>query len=128
MPFDFAQVKALARQTVHDALAVRAFYEDASTNPPVEVRARWHNKIDRFGDLDSQSYAELIQGVDRIIFDAGIARSLNIKRGGIVTFPDYSPTPTGPSDDTPLAFTLMVKEPSAGPVSEVWVVARKEKP
>lgn len=114
MPFDFASAKALARRTVHETLGVRALYEDDTVTPAVEVRARWHNKIDRFGDLDNQSYAELIQGIDRIIFDSVVARATGMKRGGTVTFPDYGS----------IAFKLMVREPGSGPVIEAWEVAR----
>ena len=135
MSFDFAKAKANARQAVHTTLGVQAFYQDSSLSSPVEVRARWHNKIDRFGDLDNQSYAEIIQGIDRVVFEAAVARSLNMKRGGTVTFPAYGAgmgvslgSPLGGEEVGPPAFILSVREPNSGPFSETWVVTRKETP
>lgn len=118
MSFNFAKVKAFARRTVHSTLGVQALYEDSTTNGPVCVTARWHNKIDRMGDIDNQSYAELIQGIDRVIFEAEVARNYNMKRGGTITFPEYESA----------KFTLHVREPSSGPFEEVWEVALKEVP
>lgn len=133
MPFDFAKTKTLARRTVHATLGVRAFYQDDSMNTAVEIKARWHNKIDRFGDLESQSYAEIIQGIDRVIFDAADARVLKVKRGGVVTFPDFGGglgvslgAELGGGGVGPAAFILQNREPNNGPVQEVWQVSRKE--
>lgn len=134
MSFDFASAKALARQVVHSTLGVRAFYQDTSMSSPVEMKARWNCKIDRMGDLDNQSYAELIQGIDRVIFEAAEARTYMVKRGGTVTFPDYGSglgvglgSPLGGEDIGPPAFVLQNREPADGPFSEVWSVTRKER-
>ncbi len=125
MAFDFSKAKLLVRQTVHETLAVQAFYRDSSMNAYVPVKARWHNKIDRMGDLDNQSYAELIQGIDRVIFSAEEARTLGVKRGGEIMFSGYSPSnDSGEGGD--LRFTLQVREPAGGPFEEVWEVSRKE--
>lgn len=133
MPFDFAKTKTLARRTVHATLGVRAFYQDASMNEPAEITVRWHNKIDRFGDLESQSYAEIIQGIDRVLFDAVQARTLNVKRGGVVTIPSLAAgmgaalgSPLGGEGVGPPAFVLQNREPNNGPVVEAWEVTRKE--
>lgn len=133
MAFDFTQVKIAARRAVHATLGVRALYQDSSLSSPVEIKARWHNKIDRFGDLDNQSYAELIQGIDRVVFAAADARTIDVKRGGILTFPGYGAgtgvglgSPLGGSETGPLAFVLQNREPSDGPYKEVWSVTRKE--
>lgn len=134
MAFDFAKAKQAARRAVHTTLGVRAFYQDASMSSAIEIRARWHNKIDRMGDLDNQSYAELIQGIDRVIFEAAEARTYMLKRGGVVTFPDYGAglgvglgSPLGGEDIGPPAFVLQHMEPSDGPFTEVWSVTRKER-
>jgi uncharacterized iron-regulated membrane protein len=116
MAFNFASAKNAARQAVHTTLGVTALYEDDATNAPVEIKARWHNKIELSGDLDSQSYAEVIQGVDRVIFAAADARAIPVKRGGTITIPDYEN----------IVFTLALMEPSNGPYTEVWQVARSE--
>lgn len=110
MTFDFAKVKAQARRVVHETLGVSAFYKDSSLSAPVEIKARWHNKIVRQGDLENQGYAEVYESADRIVFSVADARALNVKRGGVVSFVD------GPS------FTLATMSPSTGPVEEVWEV------
>lgn len=133
MAFDFASAKALARRVVHKTLGVRAFYQDSTMNSPVQLTARWHNKIDRMGDLDNQSYAELIQGIDRVIFEAVEARTYRLQRGGVIVFPDYGAglgvvlgSSLGGEDIGPPAFILQTREPPDGPFSEVWSVTRKE--
>lgn len=135
MAFDFTKVKARARRVVHKTLGVRAFYRDHSMSEPVEIKARWHNKIDRFGDLDNQGYAELIQGIDRVIFAAADARRINVKRGGEIVFVDYGSglgvalgSPLGGSEVGPPAFVLQNRDPNNGPYQEVWEVTRKETP
>lgn len=120
MAFNFANVKTLVRRAVHDTLGVQAFYKDSSMNAQVPIKARWHNKIDRFGDLDNQSYAELIQGIDRVVFASEDARAIGVKRGGEIMFPDYAP------ESDALTFILQVREPASGPFEEVWNVSRKE--
>lgn len=115
MGFDFATAKALLRRTVHDTLAVAAFYEDDSMSKPAPVQARWHNKIDRFGDPESAGFAEHIQGVDRIVLFPGDTPALRFRRGGVVRFPGYGN-----------AFTLEILEPSNGPLQQVWQATEKK--
>jgi hypothetical protein len=110
MAFDFASAKALLRRTVHDTLAVEAFYEDDSMSVPAPIRARWHNKIDRFGDPESMGYAEYVQGVDRIILFPGDTPLLTFRKGGRVRFPAYGNT-----------FKLDVLETRTGALQQVWI-------
>lgn len=120
MPFNFAKAKVALRRTVHKTFGVQAFYSDSTVTVPVEMSARWHNKIDRFGDLDNQGYAELIQGIDRVIFDVAEARTVGVRRGGEIRFPELG--------DPQPAFILNTREPDSGPHDEVWSVTRKETP
>lgn len=128
MPFDFASAKSLARRVVHKTLAVRAFYQDSSLSVPIEIRARWHNQIARFGDDDRQGYAEIIERIDRIVFipeiwvtdpetqistNTGVA--FELRKNGEATFPDYGG----------ITFTLAFREPNDGPLRQVWQVTRK---
>jgi len=115
MAFDFAKVKTLVRRTVHTTFGVRAFYQDSAMSEPVEIRVRWHNKLALTGDLDSQSYAEILQTVDRVILESAQARAVPVKRGGTLSFPDL-----GVSTEIVLA----TPEPPDGPFSEVWSVTR----
>ncbi len=119
MPFDFATAKANARRAVNAAFGVQAFYSDAAINTPVEIRARWHNRISRpFGDLENGGYAEVIEGIDRIVL---IPEDIHgypvvLKRGGTVTLPTLLPD---------VEFELEHKEPATGPLEEAWAVTRK---
>ena len=109
MAFDFADLKAKTRRVVHDTLGVSAFYQDDSMSAPKEIRARWHNKVNQFGDLMDQGYAEVVQGVDRVVVFPADYPTINFVRGGMVTFPKYNRT-----------FRLELLEPSDGPEQAVW--------
>ena len=133
MAFSFAKAKSLVRRIVHTTFGVPAFYKDSSLSSPTELVARWHNKIERMGDLDNQGYAELIQGIDRVIFDAATARRLNVKRGGEIFFPELAAglgvslgSPLGGEGVSPPVFILNMREDESGPYEEIWSVTRKE--
>jgi len=111
MPFDFADLKSLSRRVVHTTLGVSAFYQDDSMSAPEPIRARWHNKINRFGDLQEQGYAELVEGIDRIILFPQDNPTVNYSVGGVVTFPKWG-----------ISFRLQSLEPSDGPDQAVWQV------
>lgn len=111
MPFDFADLKSLTRRVVHTTLGVSAFYQDDSMSAPEPVRARWHNKIDRFGDLQQQGYAELVEGIDRIILFPRDTPTLNFRTGGVVTFTNWG-----------ISFRLQTLEPMDGLDQAVWQV------
>jgi len=111
--FDFAAMKALTRRVVHDTLAVDAlFHESDPADPSTPIRARWHNKIDRFGDIENQGYAEFVQGIDRIIFIPSDHPGVVLKQNSVIVFPAYGKV-----------FTLQVKEKKSGPLEEIWQVA-----
>ncbi len=120
MPFDFASVKLQARRTVHRIFGVQAFYSDDSVGV-IETRARLHNRIAKpHGDLvDGAGYAEIIEGIDRIVL---IPEDLNgypitLRRGGVFTFPL-----THPGEE----FVLDVQEPDNAIFPEVaWHVVKK---
>lgn len=117
MPFDFGEWKSLVRQALHECLAVPARYQDDSLDMPVDVTVRWHTKVDRFGDLENGGYAEVIEGINRLIFNRAQLDELGIKpcRGGEVTI-----LATGYENVT---LVLVTMEPYDGPVEEVWNVA-----
>lgn len=121
MAFDFSKVKAKVRQVVHETLAVSATYQDSSISIPIAISARWLNKLSRIGDLENTGYADILEGVDRIVFSAAQARSIPIKKGGVVVFTSYSNSLEGMAP----IFILAVKEPTNGSYQEVWEVTRK---
>lgn len=104
------------RKVVHEALSVSALYSDSVvTNIPITVR--WHSKISVHGDLENQGYAQILEGVDRLLFyDAELAAAtLELQRGGQIVIAAYQNA----------TFELDVRQPTDGPVNVIWSVARK---
>jgi len=118
MPFDFAALKARTRRVVHDTLAVAALYDHVGLVVPVELRVRWHNKIARFGDIENVGYAEIIEGINRVIFDRDELneKGVVLERGGRVTLtpPQYHGA----------VLVLDTMEPDTGPIDQTWLVGR----
>lgn len=120
--FDWMSVKALARGTVHDTFRVPATYQDNTLDAPVDISVRYHTKIAQTGDLESAGYAEVLVGVDRIIFNrdelssALVGSPLKLRHKGVVTL-------THPKFNG-AQFWLETREPIDGPVDEIWNVTR----
>lgn len=129
------EIKAAARQRIHGCAAVAASYTDedhpdglifAEDYDGEGLLVRYHNKIDRTGDLDGQ-YGEVIDGIDRLVFlDQNVAdvtealefngeAPLVLSRGATLTISGYKG----------LRFTLDSQQPPDGPEETIWVVARK---
>lgn len=119
MTFDFAAAKLQARRAVHTVFGVQAFYSDASINPPIETRARWHSRVSKpFGDLyDGAGYAEVIEGIDRIVL---IPERLDGTpfvpvHGGKFTFTNIPG----------VTFILDTRDPNMGLPTVAWSVTRE---
>lgn len=84
---------------------------------PVDIRVRWHHRIDRFGDIESGGYAEQIDGIERAIFDKSelAEKGVVLKRRGIIEL-----TEEGWNG---VRLRLDTMEPKDGPVEEIWGVA-----
>jgi hypothetical protein len=115
MAFDFASVKAQTRRVVHDTLGVDALYQDNVVTTPVPIRVRWHNRINRFGDLESAGYAEIIEGIDRVILNGEQARLIGVRSRGRI----FMPATMGSA-----VLTLSAQEPKDGPFEECWTVSK----
>lgn len=130
-----ADIKARTRRALHGRLAVSADLVDADHATGLlfaedyegaRLTVRYHNKLDRSGDLDGD-YAEIIEGIDRLVFldenvaevsdalEANLEAPLMLSRGARVTIPEYKD----------LVFVLDSQEPPDGPSETIWVVARK---
>lgn len=129
-----ADIKARARRGIHRCLAVSCAYTDQDhpaglvlpEDSPVGLTVRFHNKIDRSGNLDGD-YSEIIEGIDKLVFlDANVAEvsdalvangepPLTLSRSGVVTIPEYKG----------IIFALDSEEPPDGPAETIWLVARK---
>lgn len=127
-------IKTKARRAIHGRLAVPARLEDDDhplgllfsddyRGPGLTVR--YHNRLERTGDLDG-SYAEIIDGIDRLVFHADNLAEVSaalvangqpplvLSRAAVVRIPGYDG----------LAFSLDSQEPPDGPGEVRWVVAR----
>lgn len=127
-------IKERARRAIHGKLAVPATLVDddhpdglifAEDYTGETLTVRYHNKLDRSGDLDG-NYAEIIDGIDKLVFldenvaavSAGLVANgeapLVLSRGAQVAIEGYKG----------LTFTLDTQEPPDGPLETRWVVAR----
>lgn len=118
--FDWAELKATARQAVHATFGVQAFYTDAVVTVPIEMRARLHDRTGKpYGGLvDGDGYADIVESIDQIVLipvDVNGA-CVTLRRNGVFTFPTMFPGAT---------FKLDLKIPSQGPLEERWQVSRE---
>lgn len=116
MAFDFAAIKAQARQLVHDTFAVSALFQYDSSSVPIEVTARFHNRLVKQGLVENAG-AEVYENIDQVIFNVDVLSQIGLipSRGNLVTFPAYQD----------LTVVLDYKMPNTGPVEEVWTVTRQ---
>lgn len=127
MAFDLAETKRTARQALHGLAGVLAYYTGPQDGAvAVELYVRWHNKLARpVGDLENGGYAEILAGVDRLVFNADnlaapiqsdgtTAGPVTLARLGTVEFRQYDMT-----------FSLEHTEPSDGPLNVYWTVVRE---
>lgn len=80
----WATIRAAAKRTVHDTFARDATYtgpEDGAM--PVAARIRLHTKFLRFGDLDREGYAQVIDDVNQVMVNTG---ELTPKTHGLIDF------------------------------------------
>lgn len=80
----WAEIKTAARQAVHETFKRAAVFTPVSTGIPVDVFARLHPNVKKFGDLDREGYAEVYEDVTRVVFDA--AEVPSPARGDAVMF------------------------------------------
>lgn len=120
--FNWLDVKAQVRGIVDETFRVTATYQDQTLSTPLDITVRWHNKIARTGDLEGAGYAEVIEGIERLIFNRDLLATANagqpvrLLHKGVVTLSDprYNNA----------QFYLEEREPIVGPVEEIWQVSR----
>lgn len=65
----WSETRTAARLAVHRQFAVPATYTAPTVGAvPVPCSVRLHTRIARFGDLDREGYAEVVEDVSKIIF------------------------------------------------------------
>ena len=79
---NFAAIKANARRAVHAAFAYSATYQDSSLDAAVDITVRWHNRLVLLGDFQDSGYSNVVDGIERIIFNLEELATVKIMVGG----------------------------------------------
>lgn len=121
MAWDLLKAKLKARQALHARLAVSAVYTDeANPAPGVGLAVRWHTKLARAGNLQGGFDAEIIEGIERLVFQQSelTSKGITLARGGLVeiAFPENLGT---------VVFELDVEGEPDGPENVYWTVTRQ---
>lgn len=116
MGFDFTSQVAAMRKVTQKVLGALAYYEDLVNPGLVALQVRWHSRVAVTGDLADVGYANIIDGVNRIIFDRDelAEKGVELARGGKITFSSEHLVGT--------VLILGEREPHKGPVEEIWQV------
>ena len=116
MPFDLAEIKAKARQIVHQTFGITAeyWYKDPAAITP--LRVRWHSKLTAVGDLSGDGFPVTLDTIDRVIFnmDELAEKGVKIARGGKlkITAKNYGGQ----------VLIIDSQHPTRGPAEEIWQV------
>lgn len=104
------------RREVHAAFAYAATYEDSIVTIPAPITVRWHDKVERVGNIGGGDYAEILSTIEHLLFDSEelAAKGLTLVRGGIVKLTKFNN----------YQLQLDVPEPPDGPIKIVWTVVR----
>ena len=65
----WAETRKKARRTVHSTFSLSAVYYPPDGGAAVPCKARKHNSMKAFGDLDREGFALNIEDVNQVIFD-----------------------------------------------------------
>lgn len=117
----FADIKRSAREAVHAAFAVPAFYR-VGTGTEVAIPARYHGKhaeeaalTFQMTEVGSEAFARTMERPESVVFNTAelAAASITPQRGATVRFPDYG-----------ITLRLENRMPGDGPVTQSWIVKR----
>lgn len=116
--FDWTSAITRARRVVHDTMKVEAQYQDPSAVGAWTVlHVRWHDRLTMVGNVVDTGYADVLEGIDRIIFDREelVEKGVTLSREGRVKF--------GPAFQN-IVLNLEALELTEGPINVVWKVTR----
>lgn len=125
MTFDFAEFKRSGRRAVHEIFRVEATYGDVVVNPARLCRVRLHNKLGLFQDLNSEGFAQTLEGIDRVVFSADELMTPEVV--GLVTYGGFMPDTDGVITFVAyggIQFRLDTLAPPDGPINVTWNVVR----
>jgi hypothetical protein len=64
------EIRAQARDLVHETFCHPAVYTAPDGVTTTNVRVRLHSRLQIFGDLDREGYARVLEEVNHVIFDS----------------------------------------------------------
>ena len=79
----WAEIRRAARRVVHSTFVLPAVYSSPDGLIVKPCMARKHNEKKAFGDLDREGFAQVIEDVNQVIFDAF---EVEPQRNGTVDF------------------------------------------
>lgn len=114
--FDFTSAVAAMRKTVHAVMSTPAEYQAPGSTVRQGVSVRWHDKLVLNGNIGDTGYADVIEGIDRAIFDRDqlAQASIVLLRGGKIHLP---------AAYNGAVLTLEALEKTDGPVNVTWKVS-----
>jgi hypothetical protein len=118
---NMAEIKAQAREALHEAMGVPATYLDDSLDDPVDLTVRWHHKLATAGAMEGGWDVQIIEGIDRLVFsqteldEALDGDGLTLRQKGLVTITGYGAT-----------YELDFKEKGDGPQNVYWTVIKRD--
>lgn len=77
------EIRNRSRDLVHATFALSAVYTDPVTLAQTDCKVRLHNKLERFGDLDREGYAKVLEEINQAVFDS---TEIVPKKKGLVAF------------------------------------------
>lgn len=106
----WSETRQAARLAVHREFGVPASYLAPTDGAePAACTVRFHTRVARFGDLDREGYAQVVEDVNRVIF---LNAEVTTARRGVVTINSRD-------------YVLETQEPSDDGLTSVWNVVPK---
>jgi hypothetical protein len=86
----WADIKASMKRDVHTTFKLSAVYRAAGSETDVAIAARLHTSQAIIGDLDREGFAQVVQDINRVVFDMAELDTLGITLNRLdrVTFAD----------------------------------------
>ena len=110
------------RRDVHAAFAYAAkLVRVVPESDPVEyvetdITVRWHDKVERVGNINSGDYAEILSTIEHLLFNSEelAAAGITLVRGDLIKLTEFGN----------YELELDALEPPDGPIKIVWTVVR----
>lgn len=115
--FDWTSVLAQAAKVVHDTFKVPVLYYAPGSATGVALHVRWHDRLTQVGNIVDTGYADVLEGIDRVIFEQEeltLQSVVPVREGRVVFGPQFKNA----------VLRLEAAEKANGPVNVTWKVTR----